>query len=93
MLVFTRKLGTKIFIEVDGLESPIVVQLTKIDRGQCRIGIVADEEVRIYRDDIYPAVLQGRIDNLKQPPSKETSHAEDSRSETRLEAPSGEHST
>lgn len=74
MLVLTRNLHEKLFIEVDGLDTPIQIILCRVDRGRSKIGIVADEmKVKIYREEVYVNVLQERI-NLQK---SENNHAED----------------
>lgn len=57
MLVLTRKLDEKIRIGDD-----IIITIVKINKDQIRIGIEAPDNVKIYREEIFPA---GPIDGIK----------------------------
>ncbi len=55
MLLLTRKLGEEIYITLpDG--RLVVVAVTMIDRGRCRLGVQADRDIQIDRKE--------RVDNL-----------------------------
>lgn len=47
MLILTRKIGEKIYIDED-----ICIVLVEIERGRIRLGIDAPEEVRIEREEV-----------------------------------------
>ncbi|HYV34092.1 MAG TPA: carbon storage regulator [Gemmataceae bacterium] len=49
MLVLTRKLGEKIFINDN-----ICITVVDIDRGKIRLGIDAPREVPIFRKELLP---------------------------------------
>jgi carbon storage regulator len=49
MLVLSRKLGEKIYIN-----NNIVITVVDIDRGKIRLGIEAPREVPIFRQELLP---------------------------------------
>ncbi|UOF91411.1 carbon storage regulator CsrA [Fodinisporobacter ferrooxydans] len=53
MLVLTRKTGESIVINGE-----IEVQIIEIKGEQVRLGIKAPDEVKVYRKEIYSAILQ-----------------------------------
>lgn len=62
-LSFTRKAGEGFWLEIDGIE-PIHVKI-EINKNDCgnnraKIGVIAEQRVRIYRDEVYVRVLQER---------------------------------
>lgn len=50
MLVLSRKLGEKIYINEN-----ICITVVDIDRGKIRLGIEAPREVPIFRQELLPA--------------------------------------
>lgn len=71
MLVLSRKVDEKLFIEVG--DQVIEMILCSIDRNKTRIGFIADSDhVRIYRQEVYVNVLRERASR------KGEDHAEDS---------------
>ena len=52
MLVLSRKLGERIVIG-----DRIVVTVTKLDRGQVRLGVEAPPEITVLRNEIAPRIL------------------------------------
>ena len=50
MLVLTRKTSERLVIRVGDKE--IVVTLVETDRGRCRLGITADRDVVILREEL-----------------------------------------
>jgi carbon storage regulator len=50
MLVLSRKLGEKIFINDN-----ICITVVDIDRGKIRLGIEAPRDVPIFRQELLPA--------------------------------------
>jgi carbon storage regulator len=50
MLVLSRKLGEKIYINDN-----ICITVVDIDRGKIRLGIEAPREVPIFRQELLPA--------------------------------------
>jgi len=51
MLVLSRKLGEKIYINEN-----ICITIVDIDRGKVRIGIDAPRDVPIHREEIWRAI-------------------------------------
>ena len=62
MLVLSRKLGEKIYINEN-----ICITIVDIDRGKIRLGIEAPRDVPIYRQELLPAGQQHRVEATKQP--------------------------
>lgn len=54
MLVLSRKLGEKIYINDN-----ICITVVDIDRGKIRLGIEAPREVPIFRQELLPAQDKG----------------------------------
>lgn len=55
MLVLSRKANEKIFVAVPGRENPIVVQIIRVrDDGVVRVGIEADRDIVIAREELLP---------------------------------------
>lgn len=54
MLVLTRKLGESIYLYIPGRKEPAVVTVVDIDRGKIRLGIDADKDIKIYRQELLP---------------------------------------
>ena len=54
MLVLTRKVGETIYIGKAGdvLKSPIKITVLDKERGQVRLGIAADKEIGIVREEL-----------------------------------------
>lgn len=52
MLVLTRKVGEAIVIE-----GGITIVIKEIRRGQVRIGVLAPNDTKIYREEIYLQLL------------------------------------
>ena len=52
MLVLTRKVGEKVYLDTAG--GRIEVVIVEIDRNKVRLGFVAAPEVIILRDDLKP---------------------------------------
>lgn len=68
-LSLTRKNNEGVWIEIEGIE-PIHI-VTLMGHNRVRLSITADEEnVKIYRDEVYVRVLQERLNH--QTPEKET---------------------
>ena len=59
MLVLSRKLGEKIYINDN-----ICITIVDIDRGKIRLGIEAPRDVPIYRQELLP--LKGTEQNPPQ---------------------------
>jgi len=55
MLVLTRSIGTRIVIGEAGqtLTGPIVVTLVDMRREKARIGITADRDISVAREEIW----------------------------------------
>lgn len=49
MLVLSRKLGEKVFID-----ETIVITVVDIDRGRIRLGIEAPRDLPVYRQELKP---------------------------------------
>ena len=54
MLTLTRKVGEKIRIG-----EGIVIIVREIRKNQVRIGIVAPEDVKIFREEVYKNIQEG----------------------------------
>lgn len=52
MLVLTRKPGEKIILEDEITGREIVVQVVSLKNGQVRLGLIADDDVRIRREEL-----------------------------------------
>lgn len=52
MLTLRRKPGQTIVVSPPG-QTPIRVTLVEIDRGFVRIGIAADDDTLIHREEVY----------------------------------------
>lgn len=50
MLVLTMRPGSKLFITIDG--KIVEVMLTKATKSQCWLGIKADRDIPIYRQEL-----------------------------------------
>lgn len=61
MLILTRQIGESIIIGDD-----IVVKLLKISKGNARIGIDANRDTPIYRDEVYRKIQRDQIKKIKQ---------------------------
>jgi carbon storage regulator len=55
MLVISRRQSEKTTIVVG--DKKIVIMIVEVDRGKVRLGIQADRDVAIYRDEILPPEL------------------------------------
>jgi carbon storage regulator len=62
MLVLTRRLGESIM-----LDGNIEVQVLEVKGEQVRIGITAPIDVKVYRKEIYTAILQENKEASKAP--------------------------
>lgn len=58
MLTLTRKVGEIIYIGDN-----ITIEITGIERGKVRLGIIAPPEVSIYRKEVYDR-MQGEQDDF-----------------------------
>jgi len=53
MLVLSRKVEERIFLRVPNRENPVVIQILRItEDGKVRIGISADRDMEITREEL-----------------------------------------
>ena len=55
MLVLSRKVGERFFVDDD-----IIVEVLEIDRGRCRLGIVAPPDVLVLREELRQKEMRER---------------------------------
>ena len=52
MLVLSRTFNERVFLEVPGRLAPIVVTVTNIQPGKVRLGIEADDDITVLREEV-----------------------------------------
>jgi carbon storage regulator CsrA len=53
MLVLSRKINERIFLDVPGRENPIIIQVVALnDQGKLSLGIAADRDIKIAREEL-----------------------------------------
>jgi carbon storage regulator CsrA len=53
MLVLSRKVNERIFLDVPGRENPIIIQVVALnDQGKLSLGIDADRDIKIAREEL-----------------------------------------
>jgi len=57
MLIVTRRIGERIFIDSD-----ITVTIVGINGAQVRVGVDAPREVEVHREEIYRRIQAGLVD-------------------------------
>lgn len=62
MLVLTRKLG-----EVIRVGDAVTVRVLEVRGNQVRLGVEAPADVRIYREEVYRAICEGREEGSGDP--------------------------
>jgi len=55
MLVLARRLNERVLFWVPDRENPIIVQVAALKPEQCRLGITADPDIQIWREEIATA--------------------------------------
>lgn len=53
MLVLTRRVDEEVVATVPGLDSPVRIKIVEIRGGKVKLGITADRQVSIDRDEVY----------------------------------------
>lgn len=52
MLVLTRKANERIILEDEVTGREIIIQVVSLKNGQVRLGLIADDDVRILREEL-----------------------------------------
>ncbi len=64
MLVLSRKRGERIFI---GQDKKICIEIVDVMGGKVRIGITADRDEQIYREEVWNEMFGGRDNDTTKP--------------------------
>ncbi|WP_458863325.1 carbon storage regulator [Acidaminobacterium chupaoyuni] len=59
MLVVTRKAGSSVIIELGDGQEPIEISVLE-NGSQVKLGIVAPQQCKVWRDEIYQTVIENR---------------------------------
>jgi len=60
MLVLTRSTHETIVILIPGRPQPVEIKVVEVRGGKVRLGIEAEGDIIVHRNEVYQAILQGQ---------------------------------
>lgn len=53
MLILSRRVGERIVIDPKGSEELIIIEVTKVERNQAKLGTTCENKVTVDREELY----------------------------------------